>query len=482
MTALLHTDPTAKAASPRGAAVLAKDTLGAESAAKPGAAKPNSGFPALFQEATKGASVAANQPFAMAPQTASGATPTHALMARALAQTGSGETKAASGAVDLTSDNEAAGTAANPDAISQDLALLEGVTTETTQSGSLVTQAPDTTDFAAHAPELDSTLATDTQPAERDTTQSQAGEIAASASAPSNPAPDAAAGITLEPSQSTPLESDQTTADAARAASPDLSQTTQGAVPAANMPGTPTGQTPAQTTSEFSKGARTDAAALSPSAGSAPLTDPAGSGMAVALSSPAIQPVPVAGSVSGATAMPASSQPPLAMLSPEWSAELVNSVRQHAAISGETLTLTLTPERLGTLQIRLELKDGLTHVHIVTNSAEAARVMTEGQHRLGDLLARAGLEMGNHTATNGSTATAASGQQTATQQTTPQQTGAGNVAANAQNNAQGGGQNASQHQNGEQATQHGPSVTVPNAPAKPETAPRRAGSSVDLMA
>jgi len=92
------------------------------------------------------------------------------------------------------------------------------------------------------------------------------------------------------------------------------------------------------------------------------------------------------------------------MTQAQWAETLVEDITRHAAgPATERLTLTLTPERLGTLQIRLEMQDGLTHVHIVTETPEAARAVAEGQHRLAEALSRAGLELGSQSTQSGST-------------------------------------------------------------------------------
>lgn len=86
---------------------------------------------------------------------------------------------------------------------------------------------------------------------------------------------------------------------------------------------------------------------------------------------------------------------PLDLSAPTWPEQMVQDIRQSAATNTDSLTLTLTPERLGTLHIRLEIQDGQTHVHIVTETPEAARAIAEAQPKLAEAMARAGLEMGN---------------------------------------------------------------------------------------
>lgn len=89
----------------------------------------------------------------------------------------------------------------------------------------------------------------------------------------------------------------------------------------------------------------------------------------------------------------------LDLAAPQWPEQMVQDIRQGASANLDSLTLTLTPERLGPLQIRLETLDGVTHVHIVTETPEAARAMAEAQPRLAEAMARAGLEMGSQSTT-----------------------------------------------------------------------------------
>ncbi|MEQ8900772.1 MAG: flagellar hook-length control protein FliK [Roseovarius sp.] len=116
--------------------------------------------------------------------------------------------------------------------------------------------------------------------------------------------------------------------------------------------------------------------------------------------------LPAAATPAPATPQPIADTGPsrLDMTQAQWAETLVEDITRHAAgPATERLTLTLTPERLGTLQIRLEMQDGLTHVHIVTETPEAARAVAEGQHRLADALSRAGLELGSQSTQSGGT-------------------------------------------------------------------------------
>ena len=107
---------------------------------------------------------------------------------------------------------------------------------------------------------------------------------------------------------------------------------------------------------------------------------------------------------SSATPAQAQTLPPLDMTQPNWAEKLVEDVSLQPMGRGETLTLTLTPERLGTMQVRLEMQDGQTHVHFITETPEAARLLTEAQPRLADLMSRAGVDLGSQSASTGQNA------------------------------------------------------------------------------
>lgn len=91
----------------------------------------------------------------------------------------------------------------------------------------------------------------------------------------------------------------------------------------------------------------------------------------------------------------------LDMSQANWAEQLVEDVSLQPMSRGETLTLTLTPERLGTMQVRLEMQDGQTHVHFITETPETARLLTDAQPRLADLMSRAGVELSSQSASTG---------------------------------------------------------------------------------
>ncbi len=99
--------------------------------------------------------------------------------------------------------------------------------------------------------------------------------------------------------------------------------------------------------------------------------------------------------------------PPVSTARPEWPETFVQTVQGLPMKDGEKLTIALTPERLGAVQVRMEIVDGVANVAIVTESPEAAKLFVEHQQRLADLLARNGIEMGGQsvsTSADGSSA------------------------------------------------------------------------------
>lgn len=112
-------------------------------------------------------------------------------------------------------------------------------------------------------------------------------------------------------------------------------------------------------------------------------------------------PTPAQPAQQSASPVPVQMQAPLDLSQPDWADRLVEDVSLQAMGRGDTLTLTLTPERLGTMQVRLEMLDGQTHVHFITDTPEAARLLTDAQSRLADLMSRAGVDLGSQSASTG---------------------------------------------------------------------------------
>ena len=120
-------------------------------------------------------------------------------------------------------------------------------------------------------------------------------------------------------------------------------------------------------------------------------------------------PRPVAVTVSQAPAAqtgqtPAASPalPILQTQRPDWPLDLAERLIEGASLrslgTGGLMEIRLDPDTLGPVTLRLEVADGTANVAIVTQTPEAARLFTDNQQRLADALARAGLDLGQHSA------------------------------------------------------------------------------------
>ncbi len=86
---------------------------------------------------------------------------------------------------------------------------------------------------------------------------------------------------------------------------------------------------------------------------------------------------------------------------PGWERVLTERIAADLSEDGQEIELSLNPEKLGPLRIKLEMVDGLAQVKFITATPEAARVFTEAQHRLSEGLARAGVDLGSQSAQSG---------------------------------------------------------------------------------
>lgn len=86
---------------------------------------------------------------------------------------------------------------------------------------------------------------------------------------------------------------------------------------------------------------------------------------------------------------------------PGWEQVLSERIAAELSDDGQEIELSLSPEKLGPLRIKLEMVDGLAQVRIITATPEAARVFTEAQHRLTEGLQRAGIDLGSQSAESG---------------------------------------------------------------------------------
>lgn len=91
----------------------------------------------------------------------------------------------------------------------------------------------------------------------------------------------------------------------------------------------------------------------------------------------------------------------LAMDQAEWPENLIDTIGFETLADGEAMDIQLTPENLGRVQLRMELRDGAASITIVTETSEAAKQFNDNQQKLADLLAKQGVELANHNASTG---------------------------------------------------------------------------------
>ncbi|MCH2078851.1 MAG: flagellar hook-length control protein FliK [Rhodobacteraceae bacterium] len=97
-----------------------------------------------------------------------------------------------------------------------------------------------------------------------------------------------------------------------------------------------------------------------------------------------------------AQSAPQPTAPPLDTAVAGWTDRMADDIAGARLVDGQKLEFSLTPERLGALQIRLTVENGAAQVQVLTENPEAARLLSEAQPRLADALARVGLELTQH--------------------------------------------------------------------------------------
>lgn len=82
----------------------------------------------------------------------------------------------------------------------------------------------------------------------------------------------------------------------------------------------------------------------------------------------------------------------------QWIEEIQNSVTLTQNDGVQEIELTLSPEHLGRVQIRLELRDGATGIFVITETPEAAKLFDDHKSDLASALNDKGLDMTDHQA------------------------------------------------------------------------------------
>lgn len=82
----------------------------------------------------------------------------------------------------------------------------------------------------------------------------------------------------------------------------------------------------------------------------------------------------------------------------DWEAEMIDGILSQISEDGSVIDITLTPETLGQVEVRLEMRDGLAEVSFRTETRDAARLFAQSEARLAELLNQHGLNLGNQDA------------------------------------------------------------------------------------
>ncbi len=79
---------------------------------------------------------------------------------------------------------------------------------------------------------------------------------------------------------------------------------------------------------------------------------------------------------------------------PNWEVDFVDSIVAQVTGEDAVIDLSLSPDNLGKVEVRVELREGRADVTFVTETREAARLFAQAEGRLSDLMQRHGLDLG----------------------------------------------------------------------------------------
>lgn len=86
---------------------------------------------------------------------------------------------------------------------------------------------------------------------------------------------------------------------------------------------------------------------------------------------------------------------------PVWTGQFVDHISQNIRDGIEEFEIKLSPDKLGPVTIKVDLRGDVTNVQIVTQTADASRLFNDTQDRLSAMLAQSGLDLGQHSAQTG---------------------------------------------------------------------------------
>ena len=93
-----------------------------------------------------------------------------------------------------------------------------------------------------------------------------------------------------------------------------------------------------------------------------------------------------------------------------WMEDLTNQIEASFTENGGDIDIALTPETLGGLRIRMEVRDGAAQVTIVTDTSEAAKLFNQNEQRLSEMMSKNGLTLTSQDASTGQRRDGNSGQ------------------------------------------------------------------------
>lgn len=79
---------------------------------------------------------------------------------------------------------------------------------------------------------------------------------------------------------------------------------------------------------------------------------------------------------------------------PNWEVEFVDSIVAQVSGADAVIEIALSPDNLGQIDVRVEMRDGRADVTFVTETRDAARLFAQAEGRLSDLMQRHGLNLG----------------------------------------------------------------------------------------
>ncbi|MEI6801023.1 MAG: flagellar hook-length control protein FliK, partial [Pseudomonadota bacterium] len=83
-----------------------------------------------------------------------------------------------------------------------------------------------------------------------------------------------------------------------------------------------------------------------------------------------------------------------------WEAALTERITTRSNKLGQEIEITLSPDNLGTVRIKLDLSDNAATVQIVTDTPQAAQLFQQSEARLAEAFNRAGLSLTSHDASS----------------------------------------------------------------------------------